>query len=455
MHAHRLSRRRLLATSVAGIGAVALLAACGGSTGGAATAAPTTAAKPAAATGAAPTAAPKTGSGVQVTWFAARDTTGYTQKQVDAFNALNKGVTISYQEQGATTTDLHDKFVTVASAKDPSADLVSMDVPYVPEFAAAGWTIAVDNLLSKDEQAKFFKGTIDGATYNGKLFALPWYNNGPGLFYRKDLLDGAGLKPPKTYDELLEQSKKLQTADVSGFIFQASQTEGGIIIWLEYLWGYGGAIVDDKLNIVVDKTPAGVDAMKRLISFVYTDKISPEATLTMKLSADAQNPFLEGKAVFLRLWITSAQAFESDASKVKGKWSVVPLPSQDGKAAGPGCLGTWNLGGSNFSKHQKESTDVLTYLTSQDEQTKRYLANGNIPARSAVFDDSAVKAKYTYVDLLKPAFESLKPRPVTPYYGQMSADAIQPNFGAAMTRQKQPDQAIKDMADKLRAIVKA
>lgn len=482
--AGRVSRRSLLA-GLAATGAAALLAACGSQAGGTATTAPATsgaaptaapaatstagaaaptaaataasAAKPAAAAttaaGAAPTGVPKAGQ-TTITWFAARDTSGYTPKQVDEFNGQNNGVQISYQEQGSVTQDLHDKFVTVATAGDSSADMLSMDVPYVPEFGAAGWTIPMDTALSKDELATFYKGTLDGATYTGKLYALPWYNNGPGLFYRKDLLDGASIQAPKSYDELVAAAKKLQTPGVAGFVWQAAQTEGGIINWLEYLWGYGGDVVDDKLNVVVDKSSAGVDALKRLLSYIYTDKISPESVLTAKLGADVENPFNNGKAVFLRQWMTSAATFSKVDSPVKGKWDVVALPSQDGTKPGPGCLGTWNLGVSKFSKHQTEAMSAIKFLVSQDQQTKRYLGNGSLPAMPAVFDNADVQAKYPFATKLKPVFESLKPRPVTPYYSQMSADAIQPNFGAAMGRQKTAEQAIKDMADKLRQIVK-
>ncbi len=124
--------------------------------------------------------------------------------------------------------------MTVAGAKDASVDIVSMDVPYVPEFAAAGWTISVGEILPKDEQARFFQGTLHGATYQGKLGGVPWYNNGPGLYYRKDLLNAKGLTPPKTYDELLNVAKTLQTADMAGFAMQLPQSEGGIINWMEY-----------------------------------------------------------------------------------------------------------------------------------------------------------------------------------------------------------------------------
>ena len=166
----RLSRRGLLKGLAVSAGAV-VLAACGGggggggaTTGGGGGGAGTTPTTGGAAVGggsaAGSPAAQGAGAGGTVVWFAGRDTTGYTPKQVEAYNKANR-IQIDYQEQGATTTDLHDKFVTVASAKDPTCDFVSLDVPFVPEFAAAGWTISVDDALPQDEKAKFFKGTID------------------------------------------------------------------------------------------------------------------------------------------------------------------------------------------------------------------------------------------------------------------------------------------------------
>ncbi len=109
---------------------------------------------------------------VTINWFNARDTSGFSQQQVDAFNAQSTNIKISYQEQGATTTDLHDKFVTVATAQDPSADIISMDVPFVPEFAAAGWTTPVEDLLPAEERIAFFSGTIQGATYEDQLYGV-------------------------------------------------------------------------------------------------------------------------------------------------------------------------------------------------------------------------------------------------------------------------------------------
>ncbi|HEY8598107.1 MAG TPA: ABC transporter substrate-binding protein, partial [Thermomicrobiales bacterium] len=433
----RLSRRGLLKGAV-GAGALALLAACGGNSatttgggGSAASSAPAASAAPssvpaasasaapsssaAASTSPAGSAAGSTGGTTTIVWFAGRDTTGYTPKQVEAFNNANKNIRIDYQEQGATTTDLHDKFVTVGSAKDPSADIVSADVPFVPEFAAAGWTMSLDEALPAADRAGFFKGTIDGATYNGKLYAFPWYNNGPGLYYRKDLFDGKGLQAPKTYDELLNAAKTLQSADLAGFAMQLPQNEGGIINWMEYLWGYGGDLVDDKLQVVVDKGTAGVDSMQKIVDFLYKDKIIPEAALQFKLGADVINLFRSGKAAMIRLWFSSVgELYKPDSALKPEQWAIVPLPSKDGAKPGPGCLGTWNLAVSQFSKKQKEAIETIRILTNQENQKQRMLGSGNLAARPAVFDDAEIQAKFPWAKSAQASLDTLKPRPVTP-----------------------------------------
>jgi len=457
-----LSRRGLLKGAVAA-GALALLAACGSSSSGgtgsgtSATSVPAGGASSAPAASTSPAASSSGASGTTtVVWFAARDTTGYTAKQVEAFNTASKTLKIDYQEQGATTTDLHDKFVTVGSSKDPSADIISSDVPFVPEFAAAGWTIPLDDAFPQADRAGFFKGTLDGATYNGKIYAFPWYNNGPGLYYRKDLFDAKGLLAPKTYDELLNAAKTLQTADLAGFAMQLPQNEGGIINWMEFLWGYGGDLVDDKLQVVVDKGTAGVDSMQKVVDFLYKDKIIPEAALQFKLGADVINLFRSGKVSMIRLWFSSiGELYKPDSAIKPEQWGVVPLPSKDGTKPGPGCLGTWNLSVSQFSKKQKEAIEAIKVLINQENQKQRMLNGGFLSARPAVFDDGEIQAKFPWAKSAQSSLDTLKPRPVTPFYPQMSADAIQPAFGQAMAQQLKPDQAIKQMADKMRTILKA
>ena len=457
------TRRRFL--TVFGVAAAGLLAtACGTSTptatttsSGTSSAAPASAAPASAAgsTAAGASTAPSTAGGqvVKVVWFAGRDPAGYNPKVVDAFNKLNTGVQIDYQEQGATTTDLKDKFTTVASAKDPSADIVSADVPFVPEFAAAGWTAELDGFFPAAERAAFYPGTIAGVTYQNKIFAMPWYNNGPGLFYRKDLFQAANIQPPKSFAEMIDAAKKLQTPEVAGLLTLVSQSEQGVITWLEWLWGDGGEMMDKDLNVVLDRDNKGAVAFQSLLDLVYTDKVLPEFTVQAKTTTDTAFPFRDGKGAMIRAWYTAVAQFNDPAGVSVGKWDVVPLPSKTGSAPGPGCLGTWNLAISKFSRNPAKAFEAVNWLCSNQQQRDRTMALGFLPARSAVFDDAEVKAKYPYVETLKASLQELKPRPVTPFYSEMSANVLQPNVGAVMVRQKSPEQAIKDITAGLKQII--
>jgi multiple sugar transport system substrate-binding protein len=392
------------------------------------------------------------GSPVTVVWFGGRDTSGVTTTQVAAFNESHPDIQIDYQEQGATSDDLRAKIIAVGSSQDPAADIYSVNVPNVTEYAAAGWTIPVDDIIPEAERADFYPGSIAGALYDGHLYAVPHYNNGPGLWYRKDLLDDAGLEVPKTYDELVAVCQELQTPEIAGYVLPLPQIEQGNINWLEHVWGYGGDLVDDQLNVVVDQGTAAVDAYHRLLRYVYEDKVVPEYCLTLAQTSDAMNIFRNGEAVFLRMWMSSGGQLAEPDTVIKGLWDVTTLPSQNGEAPGPGCLGTWNLGISAYSQKQEAAAEVIKWLIAAEQQTERALVSGQLPSRIAVVDDPAILEKFPYAARIQEALQSLRPRPVTPYYGQWTSDVLQPTLGAVMTRQKTPEDAVVEMAAQMRQI---
>lgn len=392
------------------------------------------------------------GDPVTVVWFGGRDASGFTTEQVAAFNEAHPDIQIDYQEQGASSDDLRAKIVAVGSSQDPAADIYSVNVPNVPEYAAAGWTLPIDGVIPEEERVDFYPGSIEGALYDGQLYAVPWYNNGPGIWYRKDLLDEAGLTVPKTYDEIVAASQALQTPEIAGYVLPLPQIEQGNINWLEHVWGYGGEMVDDQLNVVIDQGTAAVDAYNRLLRYVYEDMVVPEYCLTLTQTSDAMNIFRNGEAVFLRMWMSSGGQLTAPDSPVEGLWDVTTLPSQTGEAPGPGCLGTWNLGISAFSQKQDAAAEVIRWLISPEQQTARAVATGELPSRIAIVDDPAVQERFPYAPRIQEALQALKPRPVTPYYGQWTSDVLQPMLGAVMTRQITPEDAVVEMAAQMRQI---
>ena len=400
-----------------------------------------------------PAAAQPAGT-VEISWYVGKDVNDANKTLLQMFHARQSRVRVNYQEQPPNTSDQHDKYVSILAAKDPSIDVFALDIPFVPEFASAQWLTPLDGLFDKAELSRsFFSGPLKGANYGSKLWAVPWFNNAAVLFYRKDLFDAAGVKPPATYDELVRAVTKLKAPEMeAGFTWQGSQYEGCAVDFFEYLWGYGGEFFSDKGEVVVDRPP-GLKALQFMVDIIHTYKITPIAVTTWK-ETEARNVFIQGKAVCERGWIGDYTIANSAGSKIIGKVGITPLPAAVGRR-GQSVLGTWNLAISKFSKHQKEAAEFIKFMTSAEAMKVNYQKAGRIPPRHAVFDDADIRKQYPYIDALKPVFEQARPRPVRPDYGQISAEAIQPNLAAALARQKPVPAALKDMAGTAARIAKA
>ena len=108
----------------------------------------------------------------------------------------------------------HDSYLTWFQAEDPTIDLFGVARYWLPEFAEQGWLLPLNDVVDKKIVDQPDAGDGGGFHFNGKLMALgPWWGGIGGLYYRKDLLEKAGIQPPKTYDELVAAAKQIMKAN--------------------------------------------------------------------------------------------------------------------------------------------------------------------------------------------------------------------------------------------------
>jgi len=87
----------------------------------------------------------------------------------------------------------------------------------VPDLASREKLVPLDDLFAKYKDT-YKLDDIDenlrkAMSYEGKLYGLPMQTQVLTMAYRKDLFDKAGLKPPTTFEELRDVSKKLQDSE--------------------------------------------------------------------------------------------------------------------------------------------------------------------------------------------------------------------------------------------------
>jgi trehalose/maltose transport system substrate-binding protein len=296
-----------------------------------------------------------------------------------------------------------------------SSDIDVYQIDVIWPGILANHFIDLSKYIDKAEIDQNFKAIVENNTVNGALVAMPWFTDAGVLYYRKDLLDKYGKKPPTTWQELTDTAKAILDAEhaagnskLQGFVFQAKAYEGLTCDALEWVASFGGGtIVDDKGKITINN-PKAVEAINLAGSWV--GKIAPEGVLNYS-EEESRGVFQSGNAVFMRNWPYAWALGNAEGSEVKGKIGVTVLPmgGTDGKHAA--TLGGWQLAVSKYSKNPKIAADLVAYLTSYDEQKRRAIKGSYNPTIAKLYKDPEVLAASPFFGDLYETFTHAIARP--------------------------------------------
>ncbi len=116
---------------------------------------------------------------------------------------------------------------------------------------------------------------MDAATLNEKVYGKPWYAGARSLIYRKDILEKAGVEPPKTWDEMTAAAKAIKDK-VKG-VYPVGFTGLSEHMYLPTIWQAGGEIAtqDGDTWKSALNSPEAAKAIDYYTSF-YKDGHGPE-----------------------------------------------------------------------------------------------------------------------------------------------------------------------------------
>jgi multiple sugar transport system substrate-binding protein len=381
------------------------------------------------------------------------DVPPWNKVMVKAFEEQNPGIRLQIVEGPNQTNLIEDLYTSAFLLGDSPYDLVNMDVIWTPKFAGAGWLLDLTDEFSEKALAVFSTADVNGGKYQNRLYRLPVRSDAGVLYYRKDLLEKAGLEPPQTFEDLVKISKTIQQQGAArwGYIWQGQQYEGSAAMFVEVLQGFGGFWVNpDTLDVGLDR-PEAIQAVKFLRSTV-DQGISPPG-VTNYIEEDTRQIFQSGQAVFLRSWPYVWPLANADKSPVKGKIGIMPLVGTPGHPGGS-CLGGWGLGIAKTSKHPKEALTAIRFLTSADAQKRFIKEAGYVPSRKALFNDPDIVSQYSHYPQLLNVVNKAVLRPPVAQYAQAS-DILQRYLSAALTQQQTPEDAMKAAANETRRLLQA
>jgi multiple sugar transport system substrate-binding protein len=398
------------------------------------------------------------GGPVQLVFSHGPEQSGVLRKQLDAFNRRHEGeIQVEWREMPAQTEQYFDRLRTQFQAGGGDIDTISGDVIWPAQFAANGWIVDLSDRFPESERKKFLDGPIQANTYEGKIYGVPWFTDAGMLYYRKDLLQKSGFsEAPKTWDELKEMALKAkqESGTRNGFVFQGADYEGGVVDGLEYIWTHGGDVLDpdDPTRVIIDspESVAGLETERSMVE----DGVAPEAVVNYA-EMESHTAFLNGDAVFMRNWpYVYALSSDPKQSKIKPEQiDIARLPAAEGQESVSG-LGGWNfyINAAMDEETQNAAWEFIQFATAPEQQKFRALEGSFLPTLKELYEDQEILDKVPVIALGKEAILSTKPRPVSPYYSDMSLKMAE-QFNASLKGEVSPEQAIKTLQEELQNIV--
>jgi multiple sugar transport system substrate-binding protein len=369
-------------------------------------------------------------------------------QQLKRFMRLNPDIRVELQPAPDDATQRHQLFVQWLNARAGNPDILQLDVIWTAEFAAAGWILPLKRF--SPVTTDFFPSTVEANTWAGELYALPWFVDVGLLYRRTDLVP----REPTTLDEMTQQARAAMTRRDGpryGIVWQGARYEGLVTTFIEYLGAFGGRILDEHGNVVVNR-PEAIRALTFMREELYGSRIAPLDVLTWH-EEEVRFAFQNGNAVFMRNWPYAFQQMnDTTSSRVAGRFAVSPIPSA------PGGRSTTALGGSElainaYSEAPDAAYKLIAYLTAPEQMIERASAVGQYPTRPALYDDPRLRAiSVIPLDHAKRAIESSTPRPVTPIYTEMS-EILQIELHRALVRQAEPEAALNSAARRIDALI--
>jgi len=165
---------------------------------------------------------------------------------LDQYQAANPSVKVDLETGGATSELQRQYLTTVLTSKDTSLDVFLIDIVNPAQYAASGWLEPLDSYLGAERDSllkRYLPAYATADVVDGKVMALPAFADAMFLYYRKDLLDKHGVKPPTTWEELSASARKILQAEnnpnLQGVSFQGRAIEGANCTFLVPYWGAG------------------------------------------------------------------------------------------------------------------------------------------------------------------------------------------------------------------------
>ena len=270
---------------------------------------------------------------------------------------------------------LIQKVLQQASSKS-LPDVLMLDNPDIQQIAETGALAPLEDFgISLDG---FAPGPVSAATYDGKVYGMQPGANTLAIFYNKDVLEKAGVKPTTTWDEL-KSPAKVRTVDKQyGFAFNATADYEGAWQFLPPMWTNGG----DETALTSPEVAGALQLWKDLV-----DDGSVSKSVVNWKQADVNDQFIAGKAAMMLNGPWQIPALD----RAKINYGVVKFPVNTAGQTSVAPLGgeAWTVPVTGDEAKMSKAAELVKCMNSDENQLLRAKQGGIVPTKLSLSDQYA------------------------------------------------------------------
>lgn len=350
-----------------------------------------------------PAAVPTEKTTIEIWWHEYGPFTTYVKQLIEDYKKVRPNVTVN-----ATVTssaDINQK-ISVALATGTGPDIMDNDASFYSLYYSKGvlepLNLAVFGAESyADVIARYTPGGLAAATFDGKVYALPYQGNSMSLFINNKEFRAAGLDPkkdaPKTWNDVIALGPKLKIVQGNrtvqkSFDFPYHSNRWEVQDFQPLTEQFGGKLLSDDGRTAYLNSEA---AVKALTLWREVTKAGGDPRTTMNTSSNPNQDFVDGRTA---MYITGPWATpQVRQSPVGDDFTVVSLPQVD--PAHPHTLVYGWMWGVNKAKPAAEKAAAWDFIRFMLAKPDEWLSKVGFVQPVKGVEQSEVAKQFPYFDV--------------------------------------------------------
>ena len=160
---------------------------------------------------------------------------------VSEFNESQEEYHLTWEYHGPVTE--FNKRLAIAITQNQLPDMVILDNPDMATYIEMDKLEDItEHIKDIEELGQYFPSAMKSVTAEDRYYGLPFCCNNVALIYNKDILKGAGIRVPQTWEELKRAAKELSASGRYGFAMSAIDGEQGAFQFGAFMLSAGDSL---------------------------------------------------------------------------------------------------------------------------------------------------------------------------------------------------------------------